>query len=106
MTGVGVSAAQTCSMKELEPLQAPTARVPRPELARARARLAYDSLQECHLCAYHCGVNRLAGSRGRCLAGPQARFFSAQTEVGDELELVPTFAVALSGCDLRCAFCI
>jgi putative pyruvate formate lyase activating enzyme len=27
-------------------------------------------------------------------------------EVSDELELIPTFAVALSGCDLRCDFCI
>jgi putative pyruvate formate lyase activating enzyme len=26
--------------------------------------------------------------------------------VGDELELVPTFAIALSGCDLRCDFCL
>jgi putative pyruvate formate lyase activating enzyme len=26
--------------------------------------------------------------------------------VSDELELIPTFAVALSGCDLRCDFCI
>jgi putative pyruvate formate lyase activating enzyme len=34
------------------------------------------------------------------------RFFSAQVEVGDELELIPTFAIALSGCDLRCDFCI
>jgi putative pyruvate formate lyase activating enzyme len=26
--------------------------------------------------------------------------------VSDELELIPTFAIALSGCDLRCDFCI
>jgi putative pyruvate formate lyase activating enzyme len=32
--------------------------------------------------------------------------FSAQVEVSDELELIPTFAIAFSGCDLRCAFCI
>jgi putative pyruvate formate lyase activating enzyme len=32
--------------------------------------------------------------------------FSAQVEVSDELELIPTFAIALSGCDLRCDFCI
>jgi putative pyruvate formate lyase activating enzyme len=30
----------------------------------------------------------------------------AQAEVSDELELIPTFAIALSGCDLRCDFCI
>jgi putative pyruvate formate lyase activating enzyme len=32
--------------------------------------------------------------------------FSAQVEVSDELALNPTFAIALSGCDLRCDFCI
>ncbi|MGI9244771.1 MAG: radical SAM protein [Verrucomicrobiales bacterium] len=32
--------------------------------------------------------------------------FSAQIEVSDELELLPVFAIALSGCDLRCDFCI
>ena len=46
------------------------------------------------------------GEQGRCHAGPEARFFTAQVEVSDELELIPTFAVALSGCDLRCDFCI
>jgi putative pyruvate formate lyase activating enzyme len=51
-------------------------------------------------------VNRLAGELGICRAGSRARVFSAQVEVGDELELIPTFAIALSGCDLRCDFCI
>lgn len=79
---------------------------PRPALARLRAVAARASLANCQLCAHHCGVNRLAGGRGRCLAGSETRFFSAQVEAGDELELVPTFAVSLSGCDLRCDFCI
>jgi putative pyruvate formate lyase activating enzyme len=48
----------------------------------------------------------LAGELGRCHAGPATRVFSAQVEVGDELELIPTFAIALSGCDLRCDFCL
>jgi putative pyruvate formate lyase activating enzyme len=51
-------------------------------------------------------VNRLTGELGLCHAGPVARTFSAQIEVGDEVELLPTFAIALSGCDLRCDFCI
>ena len=63
-------------------------------------------LADCRFCAHDCGVNRLAGENGLCHAGAEARFFSAQTEVSDELELIPTFAVALSGCDLRCDFCI
>ncbi len=63
-------------------------------------------LAECRLCAHACGANRLAGQTGPCRAGAETRFFSAQIEVSDELELVPTYAVALSGCDLRCDFCI
>ncbi len=73
--------------------------------AAARARLARAALDHCRLCSRLCGANRNAGGRGPCGAGPDARYFSAQVEMGDELELLPCFAVALSGCDLRCRFC-
>ena len=63
-------------------------------------------LADCQLCPLHCGANRLAGELASCRAGAEARCFSAQVEVSDELELIPTFAVALSGCNLRCGFCI
>jgi putative pyruvate formate lyase activating enzyme len=75
-------------------------------LARERAQLAHALLADCRFCAYDCGVNRLAGEAGLCHTGADARFFCAQTEVSDELELIPTFAVALCGCDMRCDFCI
>jgi len=78
----------------------------RAEIARERADIARAMLADCRFCAHDCRVNRLAGQQGLCHAGAEARFFSAQIEVSDELELIPTFAVALSGCDLRCAFCI
>ena len=78
----------------------------RPTAALRRATLARASLAECRLCAHRCGVDRLAGELGICRAGPTARVFCAQVETGDELELVPTFAIALSGCDLRCEFCV
>ena len=78
----------------------------RAERAAERARQARASLAECRLCAHDCGVNRLAGRRGLCHATDETRVFSAQVEVADEMELIPTFAIALSGCDLRCAFCI
>lgn len=74
--------------------------------AGLRARLARASLSECHLCSHHCGSNRLQGELGKCHAIADAKIFSAQLEVSDELELIPTFAIAFSGCDLRCAFCI
>jgi putative pyruvate formate lyase activating enzyme len=75
-------------------------------LAAKRVQLAREALANCHLCAHHCGANRIAGERGPCHAGVEARIFSAQVEVSDELELIPTFAIAFSGCDLRCDFCI
>jgi putative pyruvate formate lyase activating enzyme len=78
----------------------------RAALAAQRVEAARNSLRECRLCAHDCGVNRFEGTSGRCHAGVQARIFSAQTEVSDELELIPTFAIAFSGCDLRCDFCI
>jgi len=79
---------------------------PRTVLARERAHMARAQLADCCFCAHDCRVNRLAGEKGLCHAGAEARFFSAQVEVSDELELIPTFAVALSGCDLRCDFCV
>ncbi len=75
-------------------------------VARERAQLAHAALSACRLCPQDCGVNRLADERGWCRAGSTARVFSAQVEVGDELELIPTFAIAFNGCDMRCAFCI
>jgi len=80
--------------------------VSRSTRARKRVLAAHAMLENCHFCAHHCGVNRLAGERGLCHAGAESRYFLAQPEVTDELELVPTFAIALSGCDLRCDFCI
>src|ERR1051325_11504646 len=90
--------------------QTPNCAVPcrtsRRDQALKRIPAARWALQNCRLCAHQCGVDLSAGPAGICHAGPAARIFSAQTEVSDELELIPTFAVALSGCDLRCSFCI
>jgi putative pyruvate formate lyase activating enzyme len=78
----------------------------RSRLARGRLAAARAALSNCRLCAHDCGANRSGGEPGLCHAGAEARFFSAQIEVSDELELIPTYAIALSGCDLRCDFCI
>jgi putative pyruvate formate lyase activating enzyme len=95
---------------EIMTLLVPTApairSVNRSMLARQRAQKATAMLADCRLCAHDCGVNRLAGETGFCHTGATARCFSAQTEVADELELIPTFAIAFSGCDFRCDFCI
>src|SRR5260370_36040199 len=80
--------------------------ISRSALARQRIEFALAALADCHLCEHHCGVNRLAGETGLCHARADGRVFMAQVEVSDELELIPTFAIALSGCDMRCDFCI
>lgn len=89
-----------------EPIRLFKAQAERGSLARERAIRARAMLADCRLCAHNCGVNRLADETGLCHAGADSHFFSAQVEVSDELELIPVYAVALSGCDLRCDFCI
>jgi putative pyruvate formate lyase activating enzyme len=68
-----------------------------------RARRHYD---QCLLCEHRCGVSRRAPHRGPCKAGDLPRVFRHRLEYGDEAELVPSYLFYLSGCDLRCAFCI
>jgi putative pyruvate formate lyase activating enzyme len=68
-----------------------------------RARQHY---RVCRLCEHRCGADRLAGARGPCKAGPVARVFKHRVEFGEEWELVPSHLFYLSGCDLRCAFCV
>jgi putative pyruvate formate lyase activating enzyme len=68
-----------------------------------RARSHY---RRCELCEHRCAANRLAEERGPCGAGAAARVFRHRVEYGEELELVPSHLFYLSGCDLRCVFCI
>jgi len=92
------------------PLLLPTRRTdllpPRSSLARERIPLAQAALPACNLCLHRCAANRSTRPAGLCHAGPAARCFAAQTDVSDELELIPSFAISLSGCNLRCDFCI
>ena len=69
----------------------------------SRARLHYG---ECYLCEHRCGANRLIGQKGPCKAGPAPRVFKQRIELGEEEELIPSLLFYLSGCDLRCGFCI
>lgn len=71
-----------------------------------RAAQAADHDRQCLLCEHRCGVNRSAGELGQCKAGTEARVFRHRVEHGEEPQLVPSHLFYLSGCDLRCAFCI
>jgi putative pyruvate formate lyase activating enzyme len=71
-----------------------------------RVALAQRHYRACGLCEHRCGVDRLAGEVGPCKAGVTPRVFRHRVEYGEELDLVPSHLFYLSGCDLRCAFCI
>lgn len=74
--------------------------------SQLRLERAWRHYESCRLCEHDCGVNRLAGERGNCKADSTARVYRHRIEVGEELELIPSHLFYLSGCDLRCSFCI
>lgn len=60
----------------------------------------------CALCEHRCAVNRAADDPGFCQAGTAANVYRHRIEYGEEPELIPSHLFYLSGCNLRCAFCI
>jgi len=75
-------------------------------LTQSRQVEARQHYARCQLCEHRCAANRLEGVRGPCKAGAEARVYRHRVESGEELELIPSHLFYLSGCDLRCAFCI
>ncbi len=71
-----------------------------------RLSTAQSHLDRCGLCEHRCGVDRRSGERGPCKASTEARVFRHRVEYGEETELIPSHLFYLSGCDLRCKFCI
>ncbi len=71
-----------------------------------RLELARRHYRHCRLCPHCCGVDRTAGGRGFCGAGAEARVYRQRVECGDESDLIPSHLLYISGCNLRCAFCI
>lgn len=71
-----------------------------------RLSAARDHYRACRLCEHRCGVDRTAGPAGRCKAADVARVFRHRVEYGDERVIAPSHLFYLSGCDLRCVFCI
>ncbi len=69
----------------------------------ASARRHYAS---CALCEHRCGADRTSGERGPCKAGAEARVYRHRIEYSEESDLIPCHLFYLSGCDLRCVFCI
>ncbi|MCO4761786.1 MAG: radical SAM protein [Myxococcales bacterium] len=79
---------------------------PWPSDLSERAASAAGSLQDCHLCARHCGVDRTIGPEGAwCGLGSDAYVYKELRSHGEEAFLDPTWLIDLSGCSLRCLFC-
>jgi putative pyruvate formate lyase activating enzyme len=71
-----------------------------------RLALARQQYRRCLLCEHRCGVDRTNGERGFCAASADARVYRYRVECGEEIELIPSQLLYLSGCNLRCVFCI
>jgi putative pyruvate formate lyase activating enzyme len=73
---------------------------------RSRLNAALAQYRRCNLCERRCGVDRAAGEMGFCKAKTIPRLVRHRIEYGEEVEIIPCHQFYLSGCDLRCAFCI
>lgn len=71
-----------------------------------RAADAEQLLRPCVLCPHACAVDRTTGHTGVCGAGYPARVFLTSIDWTGEEPLTPGFVVHLSGCNLKCGFCI
>ena len=71
-----------------------------------RAKLAREALTNCNLCPRRCGVDRTAGERGFCRIDDTVRCFREMLYNGEESEISPSHQIHLTGCNLRCEYCI
>ena len=62
-------------------------------------------LRACTLCPHRCGVDRSAGATGRCGLGAEAFVYKDLLHVGEEPPLIPSYALFVAGCSLRCRHC-
>ncbi|MBN1974251.1 MAG: radical SAM protein [Sedimentisphaerales bacterium] len=70
-----------------------------------RARQARKALTDCNLCPRHCGVDRTAGEKGFCRLDDTARYFREVLYFNEESELIPSYQIFFSGCNLVCEYC-
>jgi putative pyruvate formate lyase activating enzyme len=76
------------------------------QLDSQRLAEAARHYRHCLLCEHRCRADRMAGEIGPCKAGAVPRLFRHRIEYSEESQLVPSHLFYLSGCDLRCVFCI
>ncbi len=75
---------------------------------RRRAAQVWHLLSRCELCPHRCGVNRLAGERGRCRSPAMPVVASANLHRWEEPPISGTRGsgtIFFGGCTGRCRFC-
>ena len=73
-----------------------------------RVKEARELLKSCHVCARHCGVNRLEGELGVCKTGPGVPIASYGPHHGEENVLRGSNGsgtIFFSSCNLKCRYC-
>ncbi len=73
-----------------------------------RIEAARVLLESCRVCPRSCGVNRLAGEKGKCRTGAQTVVSSFGPHFGEEAPLVGKYGsgtIFFTNCNLRCLFC-
>lgn len=70
-----------------------------------KVALAERMLEDCDLCPHHCHVNRNRGETGFCGVADRTAVHWEGILHGEEIELMASHEVFLSGCTMRCAFC-
>ncbi|MEB3221997.1 MAG: radical SAM protein [Candidatus Sericytochromatia bacterium] len=83
----------------------PASRPDQPSLLDLKRAIALQLLEACVLCEHRCGVNRVAGERGRCGVGAQSRHAPTFVHLGEEREIAPTLCVPFTGCSWHCVYC-
>jgi putative pyruvate formate lyase activating enzyme len=71
-----------------------------------KIEIATRLLARCALCPWDCGVNRLAGETGFCGLGRDAFYTKELLHFGEEAEIRPSHTIFLTGCSLRCVYCM
>ncbi len=90
---------------EAPPQDARPLNVPGRSLLDLKISLAARMLDDCDLCPHHCHVNRTQGKTGFCGVADRTAVHWEGILHGEEIELMASHEVFLSGCTMRCAFC-
>lgn len=74
-----------------------------------RVTQACERLRRCHVCPWHCAIDRLEGDLGFCLVGTKPFVSSYGPHHGEAVPLrgwEGSGTILFAGCNLRCGYCI